>query len=111
LKLADREHEVFSVIYLDSQNCVLAYEEVFFGSISSCSVYPREIVKSCLYKNSANIFVCHNHPSGGNLPSEADKVITKRLQEALSLIDVTIIDHLIIGGLSGVLSFREQGLI
>jgi len=110
LKLAEKEHEVFSIIYLDSQHCMIDYEEMFMGTIDAASVYPREIVKACLYKNAAACIFCHNHPSGTPVPSEADKKLTARLKQALQLVDIRVLDHLIVGR-SEVNSFAESGLM
>lgn len=108
-RLGAKEREVFSVLLLDSQNRVIAYEELFHGTIDSASVYPREIVKTALKANASAVIFAHNHPSGVTTPSEADKRITKRLQEALSLIDIRVLDHFIIG--QDTFSFAERGLI
>ena len=109
-KLSNREQEVFSCIHLDNKHRVIAYEDLFFGSISSASVYPREVVKRCLYHNSAAIIFAHNHPSGIPEPSQADQAITQRLTNALELIDVRVLDHIIVGG-SDTVSMAERGLI
>lgn len=108
-RLGAKEREVFSVLLLDSQNRVIAYEELFHGTIDSASVYPREVVKTALKANASAVIFAHNHPSGVTTPSEADKRITKRLQEALSLIDIRVLDHFIIG--QDTFSFAERGLI
>jgi DNA repair protein RadC len=109
-KLAMKEHEVFSCIFLNSQHQVLACEDLFTGTIDSTSVYPREVVKRVLHHNAAAVILSHNHPSGVPEPSQADQTITKRLQEALKLIDVRVLDHLVIGGADTV-SFAERGLL
>lgn len=109
-KLAMREHEVFSCIFLNSQHQVLAYEELFNGTIDSASVYPREVVKRVLHHNAAAVILSHNHPSGAPEPSQADQKITKRLQEALRLVDVNVLDHIVIGGADTV-SFSELGFL
>ena len=103
------EHEVFAVLFLDSQNRILEYKELFRGTINAASVYPREVVKEVLALNSASVILAHNHPSGVSTPSQADKLITTKLQQALNLIDVSIVDHIIIGETS--YSFAEHGLI
>ena len=110
LKLALLEREVFSVIYLDNQHRMIEYEELFFGTINCASVNPREVVKAALKHNSAAVIFAHNHPSGITEPSEADKEITKRLKDALALVDIRVIDHIIVGECAP-LSFAEQGLI
>ncbi|MDG2792192.1 DNA repair protein RadC [Vibrio parahaemolyticus] len=108
-RLGAKEREVFSVLLLDNQNRVIAYEELFQGTIDSASVYPREVVKTALKANASAVIFAHNHPSGVTTPSEADKRITKRLQDALSLIDIRVLDHFIIG--QDTFSFAERGLI
>ena len=97
-KLSGLEHEVFSVIYLDSQHKVIEYEELFRGTLAQTSVYPREVVKSCLKHNAAAVIFAHNHPSGELTPSRADEMLTNTLKSALSLVDVRVLDHIIAGG-------------
>ena len=109
LKLFAYEHEVFACLFLDNRNRVIAFEELFRGTIDGASVYPREVVKACLRHNSAAVILAHNHPSGVAEPSVADERITKRLKEALALIDVRVLDHLIVG--EGVVSLAERGLL
>lgn len=109
-RLRGREHEVFACLYLDTRNRVIAFEEVFHGTIDGASVHPREIVKRALRHNAAALILAHNHPSGVCEPSQADIRLTQRLRDALTLIDVRVLDHLVVG--DGVpLSFAEQGLI
>lgn len=103
-------HEVFSCLFLDNQHRVIAYEELFQGTIDGAAVYPREVVKRCMQLNAAAVIFAHNHPSGVNYPSSADIGITKKLKEALGLIDVRVLDHFIIGD-GEPLSFAERGLI
>lgn len=110
LKLARLEHEVFITIFLDAQNRVIAAEEMFRGTLTQTSVYPREIVKAALRQNAAGVFFAHNHPSGVAEPSHADELLTTTLKTALALIDVRVLDHFVVGG-SGVLSFAERGLL
>mgnify|MGYP000249857867 CR=1 FL=1 len=110
VKLAKYEQEVFCCIYLDTQHHVIGFEELFTGTLDSCSVYAREVVKQCLLNNAAAVLFCHNHPSGDPSPSNADKVLTKRLQEALALVDIRTLDHIVIGGATST-SFAERGLI
>lgn len=100
---------MFAVLFLDSQNRILEYKELFRGTINAASVYPREVVKEVLALNAASVILAHNHPSGVSTPSQADKLITTKLQQALNLIDVSIVDHIIIGETS--YSFAEHGLI
>ena len=98
LKLGHLEHETFAVIYLDNRHRVIDYCELFRGTIDGTSVYPREVVKEALTRNAAAVILAHNHPSGVCEPSQADERITRRLKDALQLIDVRLLDHLIIGG-------------
>ena len=107
---AGREYESFVVLYLDSQNRMIAVEELFRGTISQTSVYPREIVKNALAHNAASLIVSHNHPSGVAEPSRADEMLTSTLKQALALVDVRVLDHLVVAG-PAVLSFAERGLI
>lgn len=90
-------HEVFGCLFLDSKHRVLGFEALFRGSIDSASVYPRQVIKRALAHNAAALILCHNHPSGVAEPSQADRVLTQRLKEALALIDVRVLDHFIIG--------------
>ena len=110
LKLGDRKNEVFGAVFLDNKHRILCDQEMFHGSISSASVYPRVVVQQALECNAAALFLYHNHPSGDSEPSMADKHITKRLNDALALIDVRVLDHLVVGSLGSV-SFAERGLI
>jgi DNA repair protein RadC len=100
---------VFAVMLLDSQHQLIDYQELFFGTVNAASVYPREVVKAVLQENAAAVIFAHNHPSGVGEPSIADKQITKRLQDALGLIDVTVLDHVIIG--ESCYSFAENNLL
>ncbi|MGT4068289.1 UNVERIFIED_CONTAM: DNA repair protein RadC [Aeromonas hydrophila] len=106
--LQSREHEVFAMLFLDNQHRILAYEELFRGTLSSASVYPREVVKRALALNAAALMLVHNHPSGYPEPSRADIEITLRLQDALALVDIRILDHLVVGT-EGVVSLAERG--
>ena len=110
LKLGSLTKEVFLVLFLDTQNRLLASEEMFSGSLSETSVYPREVVKRALYHNAASVIFAHNHPSGIAQQSQADELITKQLKQALVLIDVRVLDHFIVAG-NNTLSFSERGLI
>lgn len=109
LKLAPYEHEVFVCLFLDNQHRVIACDELFRGTIDGASVYPREVVKAALHHNAAALIIAHNHPSGISDPSQADRVITAKLKEALALIDVRVLDHFIVG--ETVFSFAEHGLL
>ena len=102
-------HEVFACLFLDNRNRVLAFEKLFFGTIDGASVYPREVVRRVIEQNAAAVIFAHNHPSGVAEPSAADRQITQRLKDALALIDVRVLDHLIIG--DEVVSFAERGLL
>ena len=108
LQLAQQEHEVFGVIFLDAKHRVLAFEILFHGSIDGASVYPRQVVKRSMVHNAAGAIFCHNHPSGCTEPSQADRVLTTRLKEALALIEVRVLDHFIVGK-GRPLSFAEYG--
>ena len=109
LKLASYQHEVFACLFMNNRNRVITFEELFRGTIDGASVYPREVVKACLSHNAAAVIFAHNHPSGVAEPSVADERITKRLKDALALIDVRVLDHLIVG--EEVISFAEKGLL
>ena len=110
VKLGTLEHEVFAVIHLDAQHRIIEYVEMFRGTVSQTSVYPREIVKESLARNSAALVLVHNHPSGVAEPSRADEVLTQTLKNALALVDVRVLDHLIVAGPT-ILSFAERGLL
>jgi len=110
LALAAREHEVFVCLWLDAQHRVISCDEVFRGTLSQTSVYPREIVKAALGRNAAAVIFAHNHPSGVAQPSQADELLTRQLKEALSLVDVKVLDHFIVAG-NQCLSFAERGLL
>jgi DNA repair protein RadC len=110
LALGNREHEVFTVLFLDAQHRVLAAEELFRGTLTQTSVYPREIVKAALRTNAAAVIFAHNHPSGVAQPSQADELLTRCLKDALALVDVKVLDHFIVAG-NQTLSFAERGLL
>jgi DNA repair protein RadC len=107
-KLGALEHEVFGLLMLDSQHRLLEYVELFRGTVSQASIYPREVVKECLRFNSVAVVMVHNHPSGLAEPSRADETLTTTLKSALSLVDVRVLDHLIVAG-TDVMSFAECG--
>ena len=109
-KLAGFEHEVFAVLFLDTQHRLIEYAEMFHGTIDSASVYPREVVKETLRLNAAAVIISHNHPSGNPEPSAADKAMTAQLRQALALVDVRTLDHIIVAG-SRTTSFAERGLL
>ena len=96
-KLRHELHEVFACLFLDTKHRVLAFEILFYGTIDGASVYPRQVVKRALANNAAALILTHNHPSGIAEPSQADKVLTERLKEALALVDVRVLDHFIVG--------------
>lgn len=96
-QLAHQQREVFACLYLDTKHQVIAFEELFFGTIDSASVHPREVVKSALQHNAAAVIFAHNHPSGNSTPSQSDLDITHQLISALKLIDIRVLDHLVIG--------------
>ena len=110
LLLADRPHEVFTVVFLDAQNRVLDAVEMFRGSLTQTSVYPREVVIEALARQAAAVILAHNHPSGQAEPSQADRALTRTLQSALALVDVRVLDHFV-ATRSTLLSFAEQGLL
>jgi DNA repair protein RadC len=110
LKLGSLTKEVFLVLFLDTQNRLIATEEMFSGSLKETSVYPREVVKRALHHNAAAVIFAHNHPSGIAKQSQADELITKQLKQALDLVDVRVLDHFIVAG-NNTLSFSEKGLI
>lgn len=110
LTLARLPHEVFVAVFLTAQNRVIAVEELFRGTLTQTSVYPREIVKRSLAHNAASVIFAHNHPSGEASPSQADRSLTKALADALALVDIRVLDHFIVApGAS--LSFAEQGIL
>lgn len=104
------EHEVFIVLLLDAQNRVLSVEELFRGTLTQTSVFPREIVKVALRANAAAVIFAHNHPSGVAEPSRADEALTQSLKHSLALVDVKVLDHFIVGG-GSTMSFAESGLL
>ncbi len=110
LKLDGSKAEIFACLYLDNRHQVLGYEELFRGTIDGASVHPREVVRRVLELNAAAVIFAHNHPSGLTEPSQSDIRITQRLKDALALIDVRVLDHLIIGAGEGV-SLAEKGLL
>lgn len=110
LKLELEERELFMVLFLDTKHCLIESQVLFSGTIDCAHVHPREVVKAALLCNAAAVIIAHNHPSGDAEPSNADISITKRLKEALSLVDVHVLDHLIIGH-DHIVSLSEQSLI
>lgn len=110
MQLSNHPYEVFAVLFLDNRHRVLAFEELFRGTIDGASVHPREVVRRALHHNAAAAILAHNHPSGVSEPSSADRRITQRLQEALALIDVRVLDHIVVGH-GEFTSFAERGLL
>jgi len=110
VRLGGLEHEVFAVLMLDAQHALIEYVELFRGTVSETSVYPREVVKESLARNAAALILVHNHPSGVAEPSRADEFLTQTLKSAPNLVDVRVLDHLIVAG-TNVRSFAELGLI
>lgn len=110
LRCANLEHEVFIVVLLDAQNRLIEAQELFRGTLSQTSVYPREVVKYTLARNAAAVLFAHNHPSGVAEPSRADELLTQNLKSALALVDVRVLDHFVVAG-NQTTSFAEKGLI
>lgn len=110
LSLQGKKHEIFVAIFLDAQNRTITTEELFNGTLTQTSVYPREVVKRALHHNAAAIIFAHNHPSGIAEPSQADEILTQSLKQALALVDVKVLDHFIVGS-GAAMSFAERGLI
>jgi DNA repair protein RadC len=109
LRLGVLDHEVFSALFLTSRHRLIEYVELFRGTIDGASVHPREIVKEALSRNAAAVVIAHGHPSGDPSPSRADELVTQRLKEALSLVEIRLLDHLIVG--NTVVSMAEMGLM
>ena len=110
LQLQHREVEVFVGLFLDAQNRVVGVEELFSGTLTQTSVFPREVVRRALHHNAAGVIFAHNHPSGVAEPSRADEMLTQALKQALALVDVRVLDHFIVGR-GATLSFAERGLL
>ena len=108
--LEGRHHEVFLVVFMDTQNRLIAAEEMFRGTLTQTSVYPREVVKRSLLLNAAAVLFAHNHPSGVAEPSRADELLTSALKQALALVDVKVFDHFVVGA-GAAISFAERGLL
>ena len=110
LQLAAREHEVFAVLFLDAQQRLLRFDEMFRGTLTQTSVYPREVVRRALALNAGAVILAHNHPSGVAEPSRADEFLTQSLKSALALVDVRVLDHFVVGR-GQIVSFAERGLL
>jgi DNA repair protein RadC len=109
-RLRDTPHELFCCLHLDNRHRLIAFDELFRGTIDGASVHPREVVKQALARNAAAVILAHNHPSGVAEPSQADELVTRRLRDALQLVDIRVLDHLIVAD-NGCLSFAEHGLM
>ena len=109
-QLRDRPYEVFCCLFLDNRHRLIAFEELFRGTIDGASVHPREVVRDALARNAAAVILAHNHPSGNAEPSQADELITARLRDALALVDIRVLDHLIVGD-GACISLAERGLL
>jgi DNA repair protein RadC len=109
-KLAGFEHEVFAVLFLDTRHRLIEYAEMFRGTIDGAEVHPREVVKHALHCNAAALILAHNHPSGNAEPSAADRAVTARLKQALALVDVRVLDHIVVAGATTV-SLAERGWV
>lgn len=108
--LGPRPHEVFAAVWLDAQHRVIEFQELFEGTLTQTSVYPREVVKHALRRNAAAVIFAHNHPSGVAEPSQSDRSLTETLRRALDLVDVRVLDHFVVGH-GAALSFAERGLL
>jgi DNA repair protein RadC len=109
-ELRDKPYEVFCVLYLDVHHRLIAFQELFRGTTDGASVYPKEVVREVLARNAFAVIFAHNHPSGTAEPSQADKLVTRRLRDALALIEVKVLDHLVVGE-TRVVSFADRGLL
>ncbi len=110
LHLSGKQHEVFAVLFMDAQHRLICLQEMFHGTLTQTSVYPREVVKLALHHNAAAVVLAHNHPSGSVQPSRADEALTQTLKSALALVDVRVLDHIIVG-MGQTLSLTEKGLL
>jgi DNA repair protein RadC len=109
-RLRRHEHEVFACLFLDNRHRLIRFEELFRGTVNGASVHPREIAKRALHHNAAAVIIAHNHPSGVAEPSQADRVITDRIRDAMALIDVRLVDHFVVGD-GDIVSFAERGWV
>jgi DNA repair protein RadC len=110
VRLGALPHEVFAVLHLDAQHRVIDCEELFRGTLTQTSVFPREVIKAALARNAAAVILAHNHPSGTPEPSRADELLTQSLKAALALVDIRVLDHMVVGAFE-VVSFAERGLL
>jgi DNA repair protein RadC len=109
-RLRDLPHEVFGCVFLDNRHRVLGFDELFRGTIDNTTVYPREVVRQALHRNAAAVILAHNHPSGVPEPSDADRLITRRIRDALELVDVRLLDHVVVGD-GACVSLASRGLL
>jgi DNA repair protein RadC len=109
-QLRDRQHEVFCCLFLDNRHRVIAFEELFRGTLNGTAVYPREVVKRAMHLNAAAVILVHNHPSGVAEPSRQDEILTAKLKESLEVLDIRVLDHFVVGD-GEVVSFSERGLL
>ncbi|WP_448670470.1 JAB domain-containing protein [Pseudoxanthomonas mexicana] len=111
MRLAHIEHEVFSVVFLDTRHRILAIEDLFHGTIDGCEVHPRVVIKRALELNAAAVILGHQHPSGDPEPSAADRALTARLKQALALVDIRLLDHFVVGGAMAPISLAARGWV
>jgi DNA repair protein RadC len=111
LSLGRAKHEIFAVLFLDAQNRLIEHRDLFHGTLTQTSVFPREVVKAALQYNAAAVILAHNHPSGAAEPSRADELLTRTLRDALALVDVKVLDHIIVAAPATTVSFAERGLL
>jgi DNA repair protein RadC len=109
-QLRDREHEVFCCLFLDNRHRLIAFEELFHGTLSGAAVYPREIIKRAMHHNAAAVILVHNHPSGVAEPSRQDEALTEKLKESMETLDIRLLDHFVVGD-GEVVSFSERGML
>ncbi|WP_288365617.1 JAB domain-containing protein [uncultured Marinobacter sp.] len=111
MRMANLQHEVFGALWLDNRHRVIEIEDLAAGTVDGAAVYPREVVKAALNANAAAVLFFHNHPSGCSEPSQADIALTRRLKEALGLVDIRVLDHLVVSGAEDAVSLAERGLM
>lgn len=111
LKLVTQEREVFAAMFLDTRHRVLAYEELFFGTVDSAEIHPREVIKRALHHNAAAVILGHNHPSGTPEPSAADRAVTARIKQALVLVEIRLLDHFVVAGDNPPVSLAAKGWV
>jgi DNA repair protein RadC len=111
LQIGGCQREVFAVMFLDTRHRMLAFEELFYGSIDGAEVHPREVVKRAFHHNAAAVILTHNHPSGNPEPSSADRAVTARLKQALAMLDIRVLDHFVVSGTEAATSMARRGWI